>query len=71
MFLGEPIQMALDFLRQVGIRPMAAKESTNTRLEHSEPRQGSCSSSRLTIATVRAQLSVSAVSCFRPARVMA
>jgi hypothetical protein len=71
MFLGEPIQMALDFLRQVGIRPMAAKESPHTRPQDPEPRHGSCSSSRLTIATVRAQLSVSTVSCFRPARVMA
>ena len=38
--------------------------------EDAERRHGSCSSIRLTMATVRAQFAASAASCFRPARVI-
>ena len=66
-FVGHQREMGLDLLLQVCVAAATAKKTGHTR----EPRShDSPSSIRFTIATVRAQLSVSAASCFLPARVI-
>ena len=66
--VGHEREMGLDLLLQLGIAAAPAKQTCDAR----EPRShDSPSSMRLTMATVRVQLSVSAASCFFPARVIA
>ena len=68
--------MRLDFVDQLGVAATLPEPSTyagggdSNEGQHGAPLDHS-SSRRLTIATVRAQLSASAASCFRPARVIA
>ena len=67
---GEEIEMCLNLGIQIGIAARHAERGLDSCDQDAKRAHDSSPSSRLTIATVRAQLSASAVSCFRPARVM-
>ena len=71
MFVDQPGNMISNFVGQLRISPTAAEESTHADDEHTDRGHGSFSSIRVTMATVRAQLSASVTNCFFPARVMA
>ena len=66
----EEIEVCLNLGIQVGIAARRGEHGLDPRDQDAKRAHDSSPSSRLTIATVRAQLSASAVSCFRPARVM-
>ena len=67
--LGEQSEMKPDLVVQPPIAARPEQRIEKPRQQHARA-HGSFSNSRLTIDTVRAQLSVAAASCFRPAVVM-
>ena len=63
---GQQLEVGPDVVVQIGVAAKAAEHSLDARDEPAEERDHLFSSSRLTRATVRAQLSASAASCFLP-----
>jgi hypothetical protein len=68
--LFEKVQMRANVIFQIPIAPAASDECLYTHRQHSKRGHDYSSSNRFTIATVRAHVSASAASCFRPARVI-
>ena len=70
VLLGEKVQMRADVIVQIAIVSTAQDECLHSHRQHAKGCHDYSSSSRFTIATVRAHVSASAASCFRPARVI-
>lgn len=66
----EHLEVRSNLVIQIGVASRLVRECAEARQHHAQRGDHSSSSSRSISATVRAQLSVSAASCFRPARVI-
>ena len=71
VLLGEKIQVRVYLVLERCVGSTSRHMRHQTVHEHAKPRHDRSSSSRVIIATVRAQRSVSTAICFRPLRVIA
>jgi hypothetical protein len=70
LFVRKHFQVHPNFFVQLRVTVRSTKQADQTSQDYAQRHHGLCSSNRLIMATVRSQLSVSAASCFRPARVI-